>query len=691
MHFATLNRQARQLAAVWGEVSLPREIVDLVGRKLPTLLLLLALLLALSPVVAKGRDGLESNLRARMTLGEFGEPECAPISNLRPADRGLDGIRFDAIPGAHRIVVVPSSSGWRMTFGIPELLVFTAAGFYTMAETKFTGSDGIERPAREFRLTPKGFEAMVRPGADCFDYVSYRSLDVVSVEKIAVPERLSGLDEAYRVKFKLHHSEPAVWARTTEFNYVFNRVLTVGRDAAAPALREQILFRTNGRWMGERETMMALMLDAAKLKRPETVPHMQQQLAKMEAETAERRAEQASAVTASMLRAKLAEEAYSSKVSPCLDLPLHQADLTSGFWKKDGPPSLTFFDHPDRRDTSRYDHAIEFARRLEKVGMATVETFDGEPFPGARKGKGVRYTLTSSAMSALDPQRSGCLRLGDGKLERLRVVGTKSQGTEFRGWARLTQPLPGTAKLASVFPNVRSVLAQGYGFAGTLPLAETQPIQVQIYAPAFALTNPTTPLHLEPPVVWTGPEVIEHASDNTVKMLSSACAISTDGTEVSATHIPCTLARASRGFRAGKAYAEISFRGKEKGAYPDTWTNASVTSPRSTYSVSTGAALFSFAGSFEKQQVKDGDLIGIALDMDNRVLYWHRNGEWKTGRPGTGLGEPMVDTGDEYFVAVSVQNKTEGWRINFGSKAFRFPPPDGFPAYGAPRKSMQQR
>lgn len=171
-------------------------------------------------------------------------------------------------------------------------------------------------------------------------------------------------------------------------------------------------------------------------------------------------------------------------------------------------------------------------------------------------------------------------------------------------------------------------------------------------------------------------------------MLGPGCRISTGGTEVSVGELPtCLLARASRAFNAGKAYAEITFRGKTKGANPDTWTNAAVTSRRSASSVSTGAALFSFAGSFEKERIKDGDVIGLALDMDEQVLYWHLNGQWMTGRPGSGLGEPMVSANGEYFIAVSVQDKAEAWRVNFGATSFRFNPPSGFPAYGAPGRA----
>jgi hypothetical protein len=168
-------------------------------------------------------------------------------------------------------------------------------------------------------------------------------------------------------------------------------------------------------------------------------------------------------------------------------------------------------------------------------------------------------------------------------------------------------------------------------------------------------------------------------------MVDTSCTVSADGTEVSGFPRSCAQSRASRTFRSGKAYAEIVFQGKASGAHPDTWTNAAVTSQRSLYSLSTGAAPFSFAGSSNKHFIKDGDVISLALDMDSRVLYWRLNGQWMTGRPGTGLGEPMLYPNDEYFIALSVQDKAEAWRVNFGATPFRYPPPEAFPPYGGHR------
>ena len=66
-----------------------------------------------------------------------------------------------------------------MAFGVPEMLVFTQAGFYAMKEISFATNDGNVRPAREFRLTLKGYEAMARPGTHCFEFLCTAHLSCI--------------------------------------------------------------------------------------------------------------------------------------------------------------------------------------------------------------------------------------------------------------------------------------------------------------------------------------------------------------------------------------------------------------------------------------------------------------------------------------------------------------------------------
>lgn len=633
------------------------------------------------------RQDFERHLQARLAGGELGGSQCAAVtSNMRPDDHGFEDIRYDWLPGAHRVVLARRANGWRMVFGASELALFTQAGYFTMAETTFKSADGSERPAREFRLTRKGYDAMLRPG--CFEYASGASLEITAITEAAVPERLSGIGKAFRVKYRLHPGKIAGWADTPEFRYVYSKIYTSPDPQGRPLETERTFFNSNGRWLDEREAMMQLMLDASELRQPQARETIEKQRAKMAADTPEKRAEKMRDLTPDALMSRVLDSQRRQQLAPCFDL-VRNVDATS-VWKKDGPAIFAFYENPSlRRENAGRENALELLRRLEKAGLARSTRFSDQPFAGGRPGTGVSYVLDEALAAALDARRGHCLPLGEFKVESVRpAVIPGTPGIELKGWAQLTDPRPWTPALATHFPHVRALLENGYGISGTVQVAGDQEmIQLQAHAPQFELKVPTKGFQTDGgPVAVDGPAIVDLTSDGAVRMSAQGCSISADGTEVSAGAVSCTGARATRGFRKGKAYAEISFRAKQPGGVPDTWTNAAMTSARHMSSVSTGAALFSFAGSHTKGQVKDGDVVGVALDLDEYVLYWHLNGEWRTGRPGSGIGEPVLYPGEEYFIVVSVQSKAEGWRINFGASPFHFAAPSGYPAYGAPAR-----
>lgn len=632
---------------------------------------------------------LEKHLQARLDSGELGGTQCAALSvNFRAVDQGFDDIHYQWLPGAHRVVIAKGRMGWRMVWGAPELALFTREGFFTMSQTTFTAPDGTVIPAREYRLTRKGYEAMASSGRPCFEYQSSGgSVEVVSVTQVPVPSRLSSLGEAFRVKFRVHSGAVAGWADTPEFRYVYSKIYTTTNPAAPLRDSERVFFRSNGRWLGEHEATMELSLAAAALRAPQAADRIEERQAKIAAETPEKKAARIAGLTPSRLLAMLNYEMHRRQIAPCFDLPARDADATRGIWKAEGRPSFVFYEvSPARGPRPGRDGALEMMRRMEKAGLAKAVPFEKEPFPGARAGKGTSYVLSDEAARALKPG-STCLPLGDAKAEGARLVRpSDARGVGLRGWARLAEARPWTSALAEHFPHVRAIVEQGYGVTGTVQFtSEAEMLKLRADLPRFALKPPLRYINTNGvPVAIDGPAVADQSADGVVRMKLESCSISEDGTEVSAGKISCGGARATRGYRGGKAYAEIQFRAKQKGGHPDTWTNAAVTSKRFLGSVSTGAASFSFAGTYTKNQIRDGDVIGAALDLDEQVLYWHLNGEWKTGRPGSGIGEPLIDAGEEYFIAVSVQDKAEAWKVNFGASSFRYPPPAGFPPYGAP-------
>jgi len=91
----------------------------------------------------------------------------------------------------------------------------------------------------------------------------------------------------------------------------------------------------------------------------------------------------------------------------------------------------------------------------------------------------------------------------------------------------------------------------------------------------------------------------------------------------------------------------------------------------------------------EQKLYKDGDIFGIAADFEQQRLYYHVNGVWATGTPGSGNGIFLVE-GKEYRACLlsagtvssevqrGVARSDTTWEINFGEKPFSKTIPSGY-------------
>ena len=70
-----------------------------------------------------------------------------------------------------------------------------------------------------------------------------------------------------------------------------------------------------------------------------------------------------------------------------------------------------------------------------------------------------------------------------------------------------------------------------------------------------------------------------------------------------------------------------------------------------------------------------GDIIGVALDLDNSKLYFHKNGTYQnSGVPtsgSTGTGAISISSAITYVPAFSQYYTNEKWSVNFGNGYFR--------------------
>ena len=63
------------------------------------------------------------------------------------------------------------------------------------------------------------------------------------------------------------------------------------------------------------------------------------------------------------------------------------------------------------------------------------------------------------------------------------------------------------------------------------------------------------------------------------------------------------------------------------------------------------------------------DIIGLAVDMDNMKIYWHKNGTYQNSKsPASNNGETIVDPEANYHMAISVASSVAN--VNFGNGYF---------------------
>ena len=71
----------------------------------------------------------------------------------------------------------------------------------------------------------------------------------------------------------------------------------------------------------------------------------------------------------------------------------------------------------------------------------------------------------------------------------------------------------------------------------------------------------------------------------------------------------------------------------------------------------------SFPSQFSGISYTSGDIIGIALDLDNNKIYWYENGSL-VNSGGTTITNRL------YAPASSIYSNTGEWNYNFGNPAF---------------------
>jgi hypothetical protein len=76
-----------------------------------------------------------------------------------------------------------------------------------------------------------------------------------------------------------------------------------------------------------------------------------------------------------------------------------------------------------------------------------------------------------------------------------------------------------------------------------------------------------------------------------------------------------------------------------------------------------------------------GDKMMMAIDLDNGLAWWGKNGVWQVGDPNTGTGGQSLTPGLTLYAGVALQYTGAYCDANFGGSPFSYTVPSGFTAW----------
>ena len=77
-----------------------------------------------------------------------------------------------------------------------------------------------------------------------------------------------------------------------------------------------------------------------------------------------------------------------------------------------------------------------------------------------------------------------------------------------------------------------------------------------------------------------------------------------------------------------------------------------------------------------------GDIVSMALDLDNGKIWWAKNGVWQAGGdPAVGTNEAYSGISGTFFPQITFWGGADSVTVNFGSSSFSYSVPSGFNPY----------
>lgn len=151
----------------------------------------------------------------------------------------------------------------------------------------------------------------------------------------------------------------------------------------------------------------------------------------------------------------------------------------------------------------------------------------------------------------------------------------------------------------------------------------------------------------------------------------------------------------------GKLYAELTLvvwnAGQSRGGFgvgtsanatTDTYFWGTDSTSASYAELGGGSLLYYNSGTSDSATtLAQGQIIGLAVDVPNHLIYWSNNGTWQaSGNPSAGTGGKNYITTNPIYLFAGLRHGTSGSgekvTLNTGGSAFSYAIPTGFTAWG---------
>lgn len=441
------------------------------------------------------------------------------LGSAQPEIIGIPGIGQQSVPGMHAATLLLHTNSRNQQARDMQLAQFdylAKQGLFSVADTTITTDDGVERPAKSFRLTWKGY-ASGRSNYGNSLCLNFGKREFAGIEKIEKTlEKMMDLD-VYDVSYKTVVKGVPAWATTEDAKRHFPKLAELIGDGEGKAK----VIRTHDGWRSAYELEAEISVTARGGQNAQLAEMYRRQLqGRMDAVTLT--LEEAQELVAK----QIAEPEWNSRSGvACLPLNVQRGgDEKDAQGARDAVEfAITYYDRNDRKPYEYQTMArnLHILSALEGAGLAEMDAIRPSPAPPpAKMGRkqpvqpieppkplGIRYKVSKEAMTAmgLSGYGGGCIPAGRTKIEVLALQESHDYGqTSVQVRATVDQTPEWALKIAEGLPALKTILENGLAMQGSLHRmpegsAEAGKWKLSGLTPIYpTLTYDSIPAHLKP-------------------------------------------------------------------------------------------------------------------------------------------------------------------------------------------------